>query len=253
MTSDPFSSARYSVKHAKRHIEDVERQIRGFHASNPYRHVVEPNVAMRFKSHKIKLVNDLPESLAGTVFDAANCLRSSLDQIGFAVAVAVGKDGRHAHFPFGDEDRSSAVSRLTTRCSDLPFEVQETMLSFKPYKRGNRLLWAINELANTNKHETIVQPTPTPGFAIIRGKRYEGIEPAGFLQWDRAKNEMEIWRTPVDSADIVQFHGAFDLAFADVEGIPGRPVLDTLARMLRIADDCVERVASVALKFGFVA
>lgn len=228
----PFASAIYSVRHAKRRLDELHGYLVAFRDSQPYGHVVERDLERGFKSHKIKLLKELPEPIAGTIFDVANNLRCALDQAGFAIAVAVGKSGNNAHFPFGDSDKASASCHIAGRSKDLPQEIFDTMMASKPYKRGNRFLWAVNELANTHKHEVIVQPVTVQGVSLVRGKRYPGIEPAAWPpRWDRVKNEMEIARAPLDSTDKVEFHGQLAVGIGQIKELGNSAAMDILDRM----------------------
>jgi hypothetical protein len=250
--TDPFHSSRYSINHAKRRLKELETALVDFRASNPYAHVVEPNSERAFKSHKIRLVKEIPDIIPGIVFDTANNLRSSLDQAGHAIALSVGKPGNHAHFPFGN-DKASASGRAGSSSKDLPQEIFDTMMAFKPYKGGDNLLWSLNNLANTDKHQVIAPAVATIGLAITRYKQYAGIEPSPRPpRWDRLKNEMEIARTPLDSTDKVDFHGQFFVAIGDVKGIDGQPAIDVLAGMLGRVEMCFAGIEAAARRFGFV-
>lgn len=252
MAVDPFASSRYSLRHAKRRLDEVELALVQFVDAQPYHHVVEPNVEGPFKTHKIKLRVPFPDVVAGAVFDAVNALRSSLDQAGYSVAVGAGRSGNHAHFPFGDNDKASATCHIWGRSKDIPQEVFDRMVDFKPYKTGNRVLWAVNELCNTSKHEVIVHPTPTPQFMLVRWRQYMGIEPVKWPPvWDRVNNEMVIARTPLDSHDKVQFNGSFDICIHDIQGFAGKAAVPLLRRMFNQTLKVLASVEKMSVRFGY--
>ena len=249
--TDPFHSSRYSIERGKTHIDQLKRDMAAFRELKPYTRVVEPNHEGGFKSHKIRLIETIPPSFSGIIFDAANSLRSSLDQAGYAVARGCGKRGDNAHFPFGN-DKNNASACIKGRSRDIPQEIFDHMMSFKPYKGGNDLLWALNNLSNTPKHEVIVDVRVTPGISFVRGKIYPGIEPVRFLAWDSAKNEMEISRSPLESTDEVDFGGSLLIAIDNVRGVAGQEVYGTLFQMLGIVQGCVRVIEDRARHFGFV-
>jgi hypothetical protein len=152
---EPFHSSKYSIAHAKRRIRELEGEIAIFLKSDPYTRLVHTDTQRGKDIHKIKLIKPMPVAVPGTAFDALNNLRSALDQAGYACASAVDPaKGKHAHFPFGDTV-GEADSRKNGRSKDIPCEIFDHMISFKPYRGGNDLLWALNKMCNSNKHEVI--------------------------------------------------------------------------------------------------
>jgi hypothetical protein len=250
--ADPFRSSRYSIEHAKRRIDEFKRDIIEFHESKPYMQVAELNAEGTYKSHKIKLKRDIPPHLAGDVSDAANALRSSLDQAGFAVAIAAGKSGNNAHFPFGPT-KVDASSHISGRSKDIPQEIFDTMMAFKPYRGGNDFLWALNTLCNTNKHEIIVLPAVTPGIATVEGMFYPGFTDAAmFFGWDAAKNEMEITRVPPDATTKVEFTGQLFISLGKLEGVGTEEVVGFLRKTCSVVENILLTVEDRARHFGFI-
>ena len=136
--ADPLHDSRYSVEHAKRRIRELEGEITVFNKTNPCARVLERDPNTTEYVHKIKLVKPLPVALSGIAFDVVTNLRSALDQAGFAIAVAAGKKGKDAHFPFGDT-LAEVQSRAGRRSKDIPKEIFDVMVSAKPHKGGNDL------------------------------------------------------------------------------------------------------------------
>lgn len=251
--TDPLSSSRYCIERAQTHINDLEAGLVAFKESHPYAQVHESNAHGLFDSHKIKLVKPFPRAAPGLAFDAANNMRSALDQAGFVVAVGFKKAGHNAHFPFGES--REAASRCNDghgRSRDIPQELFITMMSFEPYKGGNNLLWGLNNLCNTNKHEAVVQVFPFTGLAMVRGKKYDGIPLAGPPIWDTLKNEMEIARVPRGSTDKVEFRGQMEVVLADIEGVRNKPTVPTLRAMCAEVERCLATIEDRARHFGFV-
>lgn len=192
---DPSKNSRYSIAHARRNIAALEKAIVQFHASNAYARVTEVEDEGTTDVHKFKLVKPLPEELSGIAFDVVNSLRSSLDQIGYSIGIAVGTRGKKSHFPFGNT-LANVQSLIGRGSKDLPQAIFDFMVAFKPYQGGNNTLWAINALANSQKHETVI-----PVGTFIAAIHVPFITfPAGakeFLwppRWDLEKNEMILAR-----------------------------------------------------------
>lgn len=228
--ADIFHSSKYSIEHAKRRFAELDSEITTWFKSNPYARIVDISTDGTQEIHKLKLTKSMPASLSGIVFDTANSLRSSLDQAGYAVARAVGKSGNDAHFPFGGTlmDAQSAVKR---RSKELPKEIFDVMIAFKPYKGGDNLLWALNELCNSHKHEIVVPMASHTGGIELTGTAAAGLRVRHPMTWDRAKNEMEILIAPKGAEfnfnfKFQQFITATDIEFMD--GLPIDGVLNTL-------------------------
>jgi len=152
---EPFYSSKYSIAHAKRRIRELEGEISSYIKSDPYTCIVDSNTEPGKDIHKIKLTKPMPAAILGITFDALNNLRSALDQSGYAVAIAARKTGKNAHFPFGD-NVTEVDDCKKRRSKNIPTEIFDLMLGFKPYLGGNDLLWALNKMCNANKHEIII-------------------------------------------------------------------------------------------------
>jgi hypothetical protein len=247
--ADPLHDSRYSVEHAKRRIRELEGEITVFNKTNPCARVLErdPNTAEYV--HKIKLVKHLPVALSGIAFDAVTNLRSALDQAGFAVAVAAGKKGKDAHFPFGDT-LAEVQSRAGRASKDIPKEIFDAMVAAKPHKGGNDLLWALNKLCNTNKHEIIIpMGMDSGGFVMARGPM-KGPLKISAPRWDSAKNEMEYLRTgPTTVADI-NYQFTCYVAIGKIEIMEGQAALTVLNAMAGEVERVLMAIEAEARRVG---
>ena len=248
-----FHSSWYSIEHAKRHIRNLETEVSIFFSTNPYSFVTESNADGTEDIHKIKLTKPMPAGLSGITFDAINNLRSSLDQAGYAVAVATGRSGKNAHFPFGDTaaDVNACEKR---RSKHLPKQIFDLMVSFKPYRGGNDLLWAMNKLCNSQKHELIIPvATYTGNMDLLIGRIETGSKPFTFPpRWNSAKNEMVIAQVPYGSECKFDFQYQVFIAFNDVECILGQPVIPILNKMLGIVDGIVMALEAEAKRIDIL-
>jgi hypothetical protein len=248
--ADPLHHSRYSVEHAKRRILELEGEITVFNKTDPCARVLErdPNTAEFV--HKIKLVKPLPVALSGIAFDAVTNLRSALDQAGFAVAVAAGKNGRAAHFPFG-ETLAEVRSRAKGGSKNIPKEIFDVMVSAKPYKGGNILLWALNKLCNTNKHEIIIPMGMAAGGVVMAsGTSMKGPLKISVPRWDSAKNEMEYLRTgPTTVADINCLL-TFYVAIGKIEIMEGQTAPTVLNAMAGEVEPVLMAIEAEARRIG---
>jgi len=92
-------------------------------------------------------------------------------------------------FPFG-KTKKNASDDLGRKKSEVPIELQKFLLSFKPYRRGNRAIWGLNDLRNEKIHRTL----GTMAIANTRVLFGDGI--IGRLhfdtasKWDGRKNQL---------------------------------------------------------------
>src|SRR3977135_2243129 len=96
---DPFYSPKRTAARGRHHIADLRDRADDFmngRARGTYRIEKRPDG----NQHKIQFDRDFFEELSCIAFDAANNLRSALDQIAYATAVLAGKPKtRNAYFP----------------------------------------------------------------------------------------------------------------------------------------------------------
>jgi hypothetical protein len=251
--NDPFHSSKYKIERAKHHVSEFERQVVEFHNTNPYAHVTEIDPNTSEQVHKYKLVKPMPVALQGIADEAVYNLRSALDQVGYAIAIAAGKNGKRAHFPFGDDavQLENNINRGT--CKDLPNEIVDLIRSFKPYKGGNDLLWALNKLCNTNKHASICPVAVLSGGVHFNQGHFTGGGPSISAHfWNRTKNEMELFRVRPGTTYNVNFQFSAFVAFRDVEFVDGAPVLAVLNEFVRIVEGVVMALEAETRRLGLV-
>jgi hypothetical protein len=119
---------------------------------------------------KAPRIEDPPIVGSGIVFDCINCLRSSLDHAVFAASIILGgnPNPKSTKFPFGI-DADAAASDLPRKRAEMPECIRPHLLSYKPYKGGDNLLWGMNELRNGKIHQTL-QAMVTLPFGALDGK-----------------------------------------------------------------------------------
>jgi hypothetical protein len=246
--TDPFSSSKYSIEHAKGHIFAFDQAHSLFINSRPYTLVVEQNADGTEDFHKIKMTKPMPPQLAGIAFDAINNMRNALDQACFAVGTAAGGRGRQSHFPFGnDASTVKGKGKGKGKSADLPEEVFDLIVSYQPYSGGNDLLWALNKLCNSQKHEVII-PIGLFNTAI----HIDRLEMTNVIsmqlppKWDRSKNEMIVAHLKHGS----KFNGNFQvnifIAFAKIDVVDGQPVLPILHELIGMVESIVMAIEAEA-------
>jgi hypothetical protein len=228
---------------AKRHLADLEAQINIFVRDKPWNMVIEKDVDGITNLVKVKFTERLAEDLPNIVFDCVNNLRAVLDQMAFAIARKhTGLSSpKSAKFPFGPCE-ADMLKNASGGCKDLPTEIRDFFIAFKPYKGGNNTLWAMNELCNAPKHK-IIYPIVIGGGMVGAGGNFtigkEGLL-FGTRGWDSEKNEIIFakYRDGAIQGD-PKFNVTFTVALDDVdEVIRGQHPI----KVLRAMTGEVERV-----------
>jgi len=249
----PLDSSRFMIENAQRHIGYLEREIRAFNDRHPYAHVIDQDADGLTDRHKVRLTEPLPRSLKGMAFDAANNLRAALDQAGYAVARAAGNKGRAAHFPFG-LTRREAYGRRTKQSKDIPQEVFDVMMALEPYQGGKGLLWPLNVMCNTPKHEIIFPVLAGVGGEyikelVVNGASVREMRAPG-PTWDAAKNEVEFLVVAHSAQVRYNLTIALGVVLGQVEGVTGQSALAVLNAMLREVQGGVMAIEAEARRIG---
>jgi len=274
---DHFESAKRTVRRAKHHIDDLERQIIAFTDNNTWTYVVDLDADGSHQLHKIRFSRSLPDDLPSILFDAVGNLRAALDQCGYACAVAAKSTStKHIKFPIA-KDKAHFLKTVPGCCKDLPSEIIALFRRCNAYKGGNEVLWALNELCNTKKHLSLVPMAA--GRAILKivptadhplASKFatpeqiaKGASPAGFYGlvggsasikepgWNPSKNELLLLKT--DPKKHVNYDANVSLTVF-IEGIDilrRTPAVVALKKMLNTVAVIAEAAESECRALGF--
>jgi hypothetical protein len=232
--SDTFATSRGKLAWAKDTLfPDLRERIEGWMSLNPYAKVIEPDTKPGWEVHKIKLVTPLPPEIINLVGDVLGNLREVLDNAGYAIAVAANSPKTDCTaFPFASD--VSHMSSSIGRSKDLPPQIQSLFCGFQPYRGGNDLLCALNQLCNAKKHKFGVTPMATvmwrrSAFARGNGRPFEMPNPH---VWDSAKDDMVVLKLGPITVPNATWDYDFDfrpfVAIHEIEVINGQPVLGVL-------------------------
>jgi hypothetical protein len=186
---------------------------------------------------KIKL-DPLPDPIVRNVVQIIESLRFALDYAACAVVPARWRKG--TYFPFGDTKRDMNATIKSNRCKHIPDEIKMLFASFKPYKRGNPPLWALNKICNTTKHRTIIEPGVS-----VKDFSFEDVWKVGETgalpfapRWDRRKNEIMVSKARGKGTIHHDVEFTIGIKFRKVPVFSGSPV----PAVLRYLASTVERI-----------
>src|ERR1700730_8094740 len=190
--TDPFYSPKRRLVRAKKHVANLKRHLARFEYSNPYKILVQPDADGIHETYKIKFTKRIPIVCDDLAFEALFTLRAVLDQIGYAAAVASGKvRPKNTYFPIGDDLAGLNDIIARKRCKDLPDEILTLFRLFRPYKRDNRAIWALNKLRNSA--HTSLTAIGVLGSSIDVS-HWRNSEPLNGIKWNSSKKEIAFAR-----------------------------------------------------------
>lgn len=246
-----LKSPQIKLERAGSHIQDLRKVIQEFIHSRPYGKVEEPDSKVPANTvHKIVLTKPVPDAVYSLTADAVSNLRNALDNAGYALAVAGGiADPKNCAFPFAGTIANLTKSSIG-RCKDLPAGIQSLFVGFQPYRDGDSLLWALNEICIADKHKAIL---PLGSAAIrtsasIRGTGYFSMpEPH---KWNRDRNEMVLITLGPETKYDLDLQFRLHIAFNGIEFVDGRPVDAVVVELYNKVASMLETIDAEATRLG---
>ncbi len=236
--TDIFYSPRLTLARAEHHIRDFNGIVDQYVQSKPWIVFVDRDSNPSQDLYKVEFTDTLRQMLPCILFDATNNLRAVLDQAGYASAVAAKSSSLKAvKFPFGLTE-SNFRNNLAGGCKDLPTEICAIFERSNAYKGGDNTLWALNEIANANKHfalKPLVIGNPSAFFSgesVGEGGLQQIVSPGGFgIGWDPEKSEITLMSVPSGSNFRVDADITFNVAIDGVDVLEGQQAVHVLNAM----------------------
>lgn len=147
------------VKRAKEHISDLDRELRAFLDSNPYRVGAKRDPQSRKPVYYVASVTDTPECLPLVAGDAIQNLMGALDHLAYQIVCSDTGDKppnpNWIYFPIAD-DSAKYEAKKRGKIEGARQETFDAIDALKPYKGGNDPLWMLYRLNNIEKHRTLI-------------------------------------------------------------------------------------------------
>jgi hypothetical protein len=254
-----FDSPRLTLKRAKHHIRDLKEVVDRFTNEHPWTYLIDaesqaPNFVHKYRFHKLP-----PADMACILFDAVNNLRAALDQIGYSAAIASGKvKPRGTNFPFGKDKKGvEEVFKKNEAHLTLPPQIMDLFRSVEPYKGGNgQLLWAINRLCNTKKHNQLVPTMVTGAEVTFRASVPDGAHARtglGGSSWMPNERELILMVVPPDVVTDLSHSFSFTVSFDSVDFIRDKRIVHVLEGAAGSVADLLVSAEAICQRAGFMA
>jgi hypothetical protein len=245
---------RTKVERAKKHVSDVEGQLRGFFDTKPYVIGTKRDPQTRRLIYYLTSVVEPSPLLAATVGDALHNLRSALDHLAHRlVVVGIGRSGPfyYVYYPIFDSATEYEAKKMG-QIKGMRQSAIDAIDATRPYKGGNDQLWMLHNLDKIDKHRLL----------IAVGSAARSVDLGGFMSRQMADAFPQLGKIPalsaffkpadrmcplkagdelfIDAPDAkvdqeLQFR--FDVALSDAGIANGEPVLETLQQMVDLVDN----------------
>lgn len=239
---DPLASPKLKVQRAIAHARELESLILAFLRRDPFALAWRHDERGPDKHLFLQATEQPPEAIGLVIGDAVHNLRSALDHLMCCMARLNGhKSTDDVYFPFAKEGGEPFEANLRKKVRKLSAEAQELVREQKPYRGGDRLLYALHHIDLIDKHRTIAT---TQVYAFVEQFRTSYDQPIRLVSPPSftLKDGIHILSAPKIANGEYDCQVGSDVAFADTGVLDGEPVVTTL-------DEMSARVQSVILLF----
>lgn len=256
-----FRPSEEKIGRAMRKLNELEAPIRRYIEANPYELRVEEDAE---RSYVIaRRVKDAPGDFGWETVEINGHLRDALDKLMSNVVAHNGRGTSGVGYPFGGLDNGQPNpfpdGRMTRKGGikeKLTADQWRLIEIHKPYPGGNTALWAVNEIANANKHRkdlVEVKPRLRQRVGLISGCSgtilFNPVD-CDFVLADK-KRETVLLALGHDGFNRqIQHDVAADIVFANVPVVQGAGVLETLHEQLRLVQNVVRGFRELLSRTG---
>jgi hypothetical protein len=156
-----FDRIRAKVTRAEQHVQDFNRAVIAFRASNPYEVGIKIDSEAGERVYYLASIGAVPPELAAIAADVLQNLRSSLDHIVYQLFIdanplASAEDLKRCHYPI--TAAASEYGALRSRnVKGVRQDAIDAIDATEPYKGGRgHALWQLSQLNNTDKHHLLI-------------------------------------------------------------------------------------------------
>lgn len=246
---EPMESPRYQLARAREKLPDIRAAFEKYAETKPFALVTEELPSSGMQRTVLRRMRGTPLSVAAAVNDSFELLRKALDQVGYAVARSANMRGKNCAFPFGDTE-AEVRGRYRGASRELPQEIFELMVSFRPHKDGDQQLWALNEIANTSKHRITMS---FPGSVSGASLQNISLSGTGSLMgaWNEELGEMMISEVTKDTSIVIgDISYSMQLVFGDIPVVGGQAIGPVFTYIESVVKDILDAVEAKAIEMG---
>lgn len=247
------------IKRAKDHATELERQLRAFFDTNPYKVATKHDPQTRKLIYYVASADPIPECVPLIAGDAIQNLMSALDHLAYQIVCSDTSDNppnpNWIYFPIAD-DAAKYGAKKTGKMEGAQPQTFAAIDALKPYKGGNDLLWALYRLNNIEKHRlllTVGSQAAGVNVAQDMARRAGSSFPPEALAalesmrlflipTDRGfplKKGFELFTGAVDEKPDPKQEFRFEVALNEPGIIEGKPILETVHQFTALVEGIV--------------
>ncbi len=252
MYTKPLEGAKLKVERANERIQDAHRRVVSFFEATPYEVFTDVDLTGQRESLKARLTVAPPIAISLDVAEAAYHLRSALDQLVCALAVANGATKTsETCFPFSGDENDFKTPRTQRKIEKIHPDAVQMIRDLKPYRGGNDFLWALSRLSNVDKHTKLIPiANARVGMEYRLTARFEAgdvIQPPD-PNWHSLDKQITLLTYPVGRQLQGDVKIATDVAFYNIDIFEGEPLIVVLNQL----SDLVSSIIGIFEKRFFV-
>lgn len=247
------------IKRAKEHTTELQRQMRSFLETNPYKVGYKHDSATRKLIYYVTSAEPTPDCLPLVAGDVIQNLMSALDHLAYQIVCRDTNDSppnpNWIYFPVAD-DAQKYEAKKNGKMQGASADSFAAIDALKPYKGGNDPLWALYRLNNIEKHRLLLT-VGSQAAGINLGQLMVGHLGASFpAEAVAAFESMNIFLNPADKGFPLRsgfelYIGApdekpnpkqqfrFNVAVNEPGIAEGKPLLDLIAEFTTLAEGIV--------------
>jgi hypothetical protein len=247
------------IKRAKEHVAELERELRAFFDTNPYKVGTKHDPQTRKLIYYVAGADPTPECVPLIAGDAIRNLMSALDHLAYQIVCSDTGDNppnpRRIYFPIAD-NATKYEAQKRGKMEGARQETFDAIDVLKPYNGGNDLLWMLYRLNNIEKHRlllTVGSKAAGVNVAQDMARRAGSLFPPQAIA---ALESMSLFLIPADSGFPLKegfelFIGAvdekpnpkqqfqFDVALSEPGIIEGKSLLQTVQQFTALVEGIV--------------
>jgi len=247
------------VERAKEHIRELERQLRAFFDTQPYRVGTKHDPQTRKLIYYVTCAHPTPDGPSLVAGDAIQNLMSALDHMAYQIVCSDTGDKppnpNWIYFPIAD-DAAKYETKKHGKMEGAHQDSFDAIDLLKPYKGGNDLLWMLYRLNNVEKHRLLLTVgSQAAGFNVAQdmARRMPGAFPpevrAVFATMNLfirpadtgfpLKDGFELFIGSVDEEPDPNQQFRFEVALSEPGIIEGKPLLETLHQLATLVEGII--------------
>jgi hypothetical protein len=242
MTADErLTLIRVKIERAKHHLRALEVVRQDFIKGNAYRIECETNQT-GFNIYRVFNLQAPPVEIGLAAGDVIHNLRSSLDHLAYQLVYANGAThSKQTAFPIWDS-AAEYKAQGARRVKGMAQDAIDAIDAIEPYQGGKGAgLWVLHYLDIADKHHALLTPliNVTEASFTIPGfweRNYEGVGGVSFPNFGKPLKDGDVAATREATMD-KDMNITLDVAFTEPDVIEGRPVVETLQRLVDFVDD----------------